>query len=115
MTTSTVGTPGGVHRDRDAAAVVGDLDAAVLEDPDVDLGGVAGHRLVDRVIDDLPHQVVQTTLARGADVHARAFPDGLQTLENGDRFGAVFFGALFFWAATVDASPCLSRGSGCWR
>ena len=56
----------------------------------VDLGGVPGHRLVDRVVDDLPDEVVQTALTGGADVHARTFADGLQPLENGDGFGAVF-------------------------
>ena len=56
---------------------------------DIDLVGVTGHRLVDRVVDDLPDQVVQTALTGGADVHAGAFADRLQTLENGDRIGAV--------------------------
>ncbi len=79
----------GVHLDRDAAAVVDDLDAAVLEDPHVDLRRVSGHRLVDRVVDDLPDEVVQTALAGGADIHARTFADGLQTFENGDGVGAV--------------------------
>ena len=93
---------GGVHGDGDAAAVVGDLDAAVAEDLDVDPGGVAGHRLVDRVVDDLPHQVVQAALAGGADVHARTFADGLQTLENGDRFGAVLVGSILLLGSHVE-------------
>ena len=84
------GGAAGVHLDRDSAAVVGDLDAAVLEDPDVDLGRIAGHRLVDRVVDDLPDEVVQTTLAGGPDIHARAFADRLQTFQDGDGAGAVF-------------------------
>ena len=57
------GDAGGVHRHRDAATIVGDLDAAVLEDFDVDFGGVTGHRLVHRVVDDLPDKMVQATLA----------------------------------------------------
>ena len=65
--------------------------------------GVPGHRLVDGVVDDLPDQVVQTALAGGADVHARTFADGLQTFENGDGVGAVFFSAFFFGAATVGS------------
>ena len=101
MTTSMVGTPRGVHRDGDAAAVVGDLDAAVAEDLDVDPAGVTGHRLVDRVVDDLPDQVVQTALTGGADVHARTFADGLQTLENGDRFGAVLVGSTLLLGSHV--------------
>ncbi len=76
---------GGVHGDRDAAAVVDDLDAAVVEHPHIDLAGVAGHRLVHRVVDHLPDEVVQTALTGGPDVHAGAFADGLQPFENGDR------------------------------
>ena len=76
---------GGVHRDRDAAAVVDDLHAAVIEEPHIDPGGVTGHRLVHRVVDHLPDEVVQPTLTGGPDVHAGAFADGLQPFENGDR------------------------------
>jgi hypothetical protein len=37
---------------------------------DVDGVGIAGQRLVDRVVDDLPDEVVQAALAGGPDVHA---------------------------------------------
>ncbi len=94
-----VGTAGGVHGDRDAAAVVGDLDAAVAEDLHVHPGGVTGHRFVDRVVDDLPHQVVQTALTGGADVHARSFADGLEPLQNRDGLGAVFVLCLLLWGS----------------
>ena len=76
---------GGVHRHRNATPVVGDLDAAVIEQPHIDPARVTGHRLVHRVVDHLPDEVVQTTLTGGADVHARAFADSLQPFENGDR------------------------------
>src|SRR5699024_9373033 len=57
---------------------------AVLHEGDVDGVGVPGHRLVDGVVDDLPHEVVQTALAGGADVHAGPLADGLEPLEDGD-------------------------------
>jgi hypothetical protein len=79
------GGAGRVHRHRDAATVVGDFDAAVVKNADVDLVGVAGHRLVDRVVHHLPDEVVQTTLTGGPDVHTGAFADGLQAFEHGDR------------------------------
>jgi hypothetical protein len=34
-------------------------DRAVLEDANLDVGGVAGHGFVDRVVDDFPDEVVQ--------------------------------------------------------
>ena len=58
------GNSGAVHRNRDAATVIGDLNAAVLENADVDLRGESRHGFVHRVVDDLPHQVVQTPLTR---------------------------------------------------
>jgi hypothetical protein len=41
-------------------------------------------RLVDRVVDHLEHEMVETSRACRADVHARAEPDRLQALENRD-------------------------------
>ena len=73
----------------DAAAVVGDPHAAVGQQRDVDGVGVAGERLVDRVVDDLPDEVVQAALTGRADVHARALADRLETLEDRDRAGVV--------------------------
>ena len=68
--------------DRDAAAVVGDLDRAVAVEDDLDVGGVAGRGLVDGVVDELPDQVVEPVGAGAADVHARALADGIEALED---------------------------------
>ena len=70
---------------RDAAAVVLDADTAVGQERDHDAVAVAGQRLVDGVVDDLPDQVVQPALTGRADVHARALADRLETLEDLDR------------------------------
>ena len=78
--------------DRDAAAVVGDPDAAVGQQPYVDGVAEAGHRLVDGVVDDLGHQVVQTALPGGADVHPGALADRFQALQHGDGLGVVLRG-----------------------
>src|SRR5699024_29202 len=72
---------------RDATPVVLDPHPAVVHEGDVDGVGVARHRLVHGVVDDLPHEVVQTALAGGADVHAGALADRLEALEHGDRTG----------------------------
>ena len=56
---------------------------------DHDAVAVAGQRLVDGVVDDLPDQVVQAALAGGADVHAGALADRLEALEHLDRGGVV--------------------------
>ncbi len=86
-----------VHVDRDAAAVVDHPDATVVLQRDLDAGGVAGHRLVDRVVHDLPDQVVQATLAGGSDVHAGPLAHGLQPFQHGDRRRAVGVLLLRHW------------------
>ena len=87
--------------DRDAAAVVGDADAAVGEQRDVDRVGVAGERLVDGVVDDLVDEVVQAALAGGPDVHAGALAHRLEALEHGDGAGVV--GAVDLAGVREDA------------
>jgi hypothetical protein len=69
----------------DAAPVVAHPHAAVGLQRDVDGVGIPGQGLVDRVVDDLPDEVVQAALAGGPDVHAGPLADGLQPLEHGDR------------------------------
>ena len=49
--------------DGDAAAVIADAYPAVRLERDVDLGGVAGHRFVDGVVDDLVDEMMQPGLA----------------------------------------------------
>ena len=74
---------------RDAAAVVDDLAAAVGQQGDVDAGGVAGHGLVDGVVDDLPDEVVEAGRAGAADVHAGPLPDRFEALEDLHVLGPV--------------------------
>ncbi len=74
---------------RDAAAIVDDGDAAIGVNGDVDGVTVAGHGLVDAVVDDLANEVVQAANVGAADVHARPAADRLQALEHLDVLGAV--------------------------
>ena len=81
---------GGVLADRDAAAVVDDGDDTVGLDRDLDGRRLARHRFVDRVVDDLPDEVVQAADIGRADVHARALAHSLQAFEDLDAGSAVF-------------------------
>ncbi len=98
--------------DRDAATVVGDLDAAVGEDRHLDAVAVAGQRLVDGVVHDLPHQVVQAALAGGADVHARALAHRLEALEDLDRAGVVGAGLDRVALENAGRDHVRERGAG---
>ena len=75
--------------DRNTAPVVDHTDAAVSEEGYDDVGRIAGHCLIDRVVDDLVDQVMQSALARGADVHAGALANSVEAFENGNRAGVV--------------------------
>jgi len=79
-----------VPSDRDASAVVLDRDRAVEVDRHVHAGAVAGQMLVDRVVDDLPNEMMQTgPVVDVADVHAGALTNRLETFEDGDALAAV--------------------------
>ena len=73
----------------DAAAVVHHGDGIALVDLDDDVGAVARQGLVDGVVHDLIHQMVETGGGRGADIHAGTFPNGLQALQDLDFRGVI--------------------------
>ncbi len=68
--------------DRNAASVVAHRDDAVRLKRDLDVGAVARERLVDGVVDNFVHQMVQTARGGRADVHARPLSDSLQTFQH---------------------------------
>ena len=71
----------GMQAHRDAPAIVGDLHAAVAQQPDIDVPGKAAQRLVGRVVDDFLDDV-QRVFRAG--VHARPLADGFQPLQYPD-------------------------------
>ena len=76
-----------VLADRDATTVVDDGHKTIRGDRDLDLLSVTRHRLVDRVVDDLPDEVME--LVGGPDVHAGAPSNGLEALQDLDAGGGV--------------------------
>jgi hypothetical protein len=75
--------------DGDAASAVAHGDRVVGVDRDLDQVVVARERLVDRVRDDLLHEVVEAARAGRADVHPGAQADRLESFEHGDVLGRV--------------------------
>ena len=70
-----------VRVDRDAAAVVGDGEEAVLVELDLDPVGVAGDGLVHGIVHHLGEEVMHRLLVGAADIHAGAAADGLEPLQ----------------------------------
>jgi hypothetical protein len=56
----------------------------------LDVVAVARQRFVNRVVDDLVNEVVQTPGAGGPDVHAGTLSHGFEALENLNVAGSVF-------------------------
>ena len=80
---------GGIRVDRNTATVVLDTTAAIGLEGDHDAGAEPRHRLVHRVVDDLPDEVVETRQTGGPDVHSGPFADRIEPFQDLDVFGAV--------------------------
>ena len=65
----------GIHRD--PATIVADGQAAICVQLHFDAAGMACHRLVHRVVQNLGRQMVIGALINAADIHARAQANGL--------------------------------------
>ena len=85
-----------VEVSRDSAAVILDGDRVVLVDRYVDIGTVAGQRLVDRVVDYLIDQMVQTLLTYVADIHGGALAHRFEALKDLNIRRGIFFFLLFY-------------------
>ena len=73
--------------DGNAAPIVLDRDRrTVLVKGHPDVRGVPVHRLVYRVVEDLPDEVMKTGAADAADVHTGPATNGLEPFEDGDVF-----------------------------
>ena len=80
---------------RDAAAVVDHRYRVVGVDDDLDVVAVSGQRLVDRVVEDFEHHVVQArAVGRVADVHAGPLAHRVEALQDLDAGGIVVVAVL---------------------
>ncbi|OIQ75847.1 hypothetical protein GALL_424830 [mine drainage metagenome] len=78
-----------VHRDWDSTAVVDNPDSAIFHDGYVDEIAVTGESLIDRVVDYLIDQVVQTPFTGRPDIHTGAFADRVEPFKNLDVAGFI--------------------------
>lgn len=99
--------------DGDAAAVVADHHAEIAQQFDLDAAGMARHRLVHRVVQDLGDQVVQRAFVGAADIHAGPLAHRLQPLQHLDRGGRIAVGSLIRGGEEiVGHGTCSSCSSG---
>ena len=80
-----------------AATVVGDADAVARKERDFDIIGEPAHRLVARVVENFPDEVVKAGFIGRADVHAGASANRLEAFEHCNILGSIgaFFSLLF--------------------
>jgi len=75
--------------DRDAAAVVANLQGTVFVQPNLDARCVTGDRFVNGIVDDFGREMVQGADIATADIHAGVAPNRLQPFQNVDVRGVV--------------------------
>ena len=78
---------------RNAASVVAHHDTEISQQFDLDPAGMAGDRLVHRIVEDLGHKVMQGAFIGAADIHAGALADRFQSLQHLDRGCGIAFHA----------------------
>ena len=95
----------------DTTTIVLDGDGVIFVDGYFNMCTIAGHRLVDRVIDGLVDQRVQPLFADVTNVHGRAFAYGFQSLEhlNITRGIVLFLIQLFFCHFLFFVLYCVQR------
>ena len=71
-----------VHADRNPSSVIADRAAAISVQRHIDSGAVPGQVLIDRVVDNLIDQMIQSAAGSTADIHARSSPDRLQSFDD---------------------------------
>ena len=80
----------GMQIDRNPPAIVRHRDRiAVFVQRDRDVIGKAIDVLIDGIVHNFPHQMVQSLAVDAADIHRRPFADRLEAFENGDVFGGI--------------------------
>ena len=84
----------GMNVNRDAAAIVGDAQAAVIVDLHMDVVAKTGERFIDAVVDQLVDEVVQPFAAGIADVHAWPGANMGGVAQNVDMFRAIVVGGV---------------------
>ena len=110
-----VGAEFRVRIDRDAAPVVADREPVARLQHHFDEAGVAGHRLVHRVVEQLGGEVLHRGLVGAADIHAGPAPHRLQPLQNLDVLGRVVVGSADPAAAPPGARYRRTDRSCCVR
>ena len=78
-----------MHTCGDSTSVILNGARAVLIDVDVDLIRKSCHGLIDTVVHDLVHKVVETSGIGTADIHTGSLPYGLKTFQNDDAVRTV--------------------------
>ena len=99
------------------AAVVLDGHGPVGVELDQDAVAMARQRLVDRIVRDLEHHVVEARAVVGvADVHARPLAHRVEALEDLDALGAIFVGVgIFCHGPDIESQARMSRVRTCTR
>jgi hypothetical protein len=73
----------GFNIDRNTTSLVADFNTVVLVELNLNGAAVAAQRLIDRVVNDFPKTVHETTRVGRADIHTGTLTDSFQSFQNG--------------------------------
>ena len=74
---------------RNSAAIVANRDAIIQMNHHVYFCAVPTHSLIDRIVDDLINQMMQTINRRRADIHSWSFTNGFKPLKDLNIIGGI--------------------------
>ena len=94
----------GLNIHGDTTAVIGDGDGVTRVDGDGDMLTVPCQGLVDGVVHDFVHQVVQARRGGGADIHTGALPNSFQSFQNLNLLCPIFL--TYFGFLRHCCPPC---------
>src|SRR5205814_9456187 len=103
----------GLDADGNAAAVVAHCRGTIFVENDADVRTVSSQRLIDRVVDNLIHEVMETGRLCIADIHAGVLSYMRSILESLDVLGCVFPGWRRRGERGIGAH--IGRSSFCYR
>src|SRR5688500_18828222 len=78
-----------MHSYRNTSSIVDDRERTIFIDDDFNMCAIACQVLIDRIVNDLPYQVMKTFNVGASNIHSRPLSDRFQSLQRLNAVGAI--------------------------